>query len=306
MIFYFIVKMIGIFEMRKLVPKNYNEVEFNKLIFTKKDEIRDKLKLELLDIHNIKLRFADYQTYKTQLEYFENILKSDYKKEDALKYNSLFNLYDSDSEDTKDLKKEIKEISRTKCPYCGISESSHLDHFLPRAKFPEFSIYSPNLIYVCSICNSTYKGDDVVNSLGERKFFNPYFDNFIEDIQFLKCEIKVENGIYPEFKFYIEDLSSSNDYEYKVIRNHFEAMHLQTRYMEQIVKEEFKRFRNEYINKKSRIYYETSMDEIKGDIDKKLRGYQDENINNWEKVFWESLKESEECLNLIVNKVIPI
>lgn len=30
------------------------------------------------------------------------------------------------------------------------------------------------------------------------------------------------------------------------------------------------------------------------------------NINNWEKVFWESLKESDEYLNLIVNKVIPI
>lgn len=30
------------------------------------------------------------------------------------------------------------------------------------------------------------------------------------------------------------------------------------------------------------------------------------NINNWEKVFWESLKKSDECLNLIVNKVIPI
>jgi hypothetical protein len=48
------------------------------------------------------------------------------------------------------------------------------------------------------------------------------------------------------------------------------------------------------------------MDEIKRDIDKKIRGYQDENINNWEKVFWKSLKESDECLNLIVNKVIPI
>ena len=33
--------------MRKLVPKNYDEDEFNKLIFTKKDEIRYKLKLEL-------------------------------------------------------------------------------------------------------------------------------------------------------------------------------------------------------------------------------------------------------------------
>jgi len=239
--------------MRKLIPKNYDEDEFNKLIFTKKDEIRDKLKLELLDIDNIKSRFTIYQEYKNKLEYFENTLKSDYKKENALKYNSLFNLYDSDSKDTENLKEEIKEISRTKCPYCGISESSHLDHFLPRAKFPEFSIYSPNLIYVCSICNSTYKGDDVVNSLDERKFFNPYFDDFIEDIQFLKCEIKVENRIYPEFKFYIEDLSITKNYEYKVIRNHFEAMHLQTRYMEQIVKEEFKRFRNEYVDKKQEL-----------------------------------------------------
>lgn len=285
--------------MRKLVPKNYDEKEFDNLI-------SEKLKIKA-DIENIKKRFQDFEANKCKLEN----LKAQYIKPKKCKdvddlACDLYELYDSKSQDTKDLKKEIKEISRTKCPYCGISESSHLDHFLPRAKFPEFSIYSPNLIYVCSICNSTYKGDDVVNSLGERKFFNPYFDNFIEDIQFLKCEIKVENGIYPEFKFYIEDLSSSNDYEYKVIRNHFEAMHLQTRYMEQIVKEEFKRFRNEYINKKSRIYYETSMDEIKGDIDKKLRGYQDENINNWEKVFWESLKESDECLNLIVDKVIPI
>ena len=54
--------------MRKLIPKNYDEDEFNKLIFTKKDEIRDKLKLELLDIDNIKSRFTIYQEYKNKLE----------------------------------------------------------------------------------------------------------------------------------------------------------------------------------------------------------------------------------------------
>ena len=283
--------------MRKLVPKNYNEVEFNKLVFTQTNAIRNHLNLSSEDINNIKLRFIDYQMHKTNLEYFENTLKSDYKKEDALKYNSLFNLYDSESEDTKNLKEEIKEISRTKCPYCGISESSHLDHFLPRAKFPEFSIYSPNLIYVCSICNSTYKSDDVVNSLGERKFFNPYFDNFIEDIQFLKCRIIV-NDIYPKFEFYIEDLSTIKNYEYKVIKNHFEAMHLQTRYMEQIVKEEFRIFKNRYKNK------DVTLDKLKENIEYELDGLSEENINNWEKVFWESLKDSDECLNLIVNKVI--
>lgn len=291
--------------MRKLIPKNYDEDEFNKLIFTKKDEIRDKLKLELLDIDNIKSRFTIYQEYKNKLEYFENTLKSDYKKENALKYNSLFNLYDSDSKDTENLKEEIKEISRTKCPYCGISESSHLDHFLPRAKFPEFSIYSPNLIYVCSICNSTYKGDDVVNSLGERKFFNPYFDNFIEDIQFVKCRIIV-NDIYPKFEFYIEDLSKTNSYEYTIMKNHFEAMNLKINYMNQIVNQKFKKFKNRYVNLKERTYYEISLEQIKNYIEETLREYQEENINNWEKVFWQSLKESDDCLNLIVNKVIPI
>lgn len=285
--------------MRKLVPKNYDEVEFNKLVFTQTNAIRSHLNLSSEDINNIKSRFTIYQEYKNKLEYFENTLKSDYKKENALKYNSLFNLYDSDSKDTENLKEEIKEISRTKCPYCGISESSHLDHFLPRAKFPEFSIYSPNLIYVCSICNSTYKGDDVVNSLGERKFFNPYFDNFIEDIQFLKCRIIV-NDIYPKFEFYIEDLSSSNDYEYKVIKNHFEAMGLQTRYFEQIVKEKFRIFKNRYKNK------DITLSKLKENIEYELDGLLEENINNWEKAFWESLKESDDCLNLIVNKVIPI
>lgn len=285
--------------MRKLVPKNYDEVEFNKLVFTQTNAIRSHLNLSSEDINNIKSRFTIYQEYKNKLEYFENTLKSDYKKENALRYNSLFNLYDSDSKDTENLKEEIKEISRTKCPYCGISESSHLDHFLPRAKFPEFSIYSPNLIYVCSICNSTYKGDDVVNSLGERKFFNPYFDDFIENIQFLKCRIIV-NDIYPKFEFYIEDLSSSNDYGYKVIKNHFEAMGLQTRYFEQIVKEKFRIFKNRYKNK------DVTLSKLKENIEYELDGLLEENDNNWEKVFWQSLKESDECLNLIVNKLIPI
>ena len=286
--------------MRKLIPKNYDEKEFDSLT-NEKSRIK-------ADIVNIKKRFQDFEVNKYKLEN----LKQQYIKPKKCKNVDdlgcdLHNLYDSKSQDTVNFKEQIREISRRKCPYCSIGkESSHLDHFLPRAKFPEFSIHSPNLIHVCSICNSKYKGDDVVNSLGERKFFNPYFDDFIETIQFLKCEIKVENGIYPKFKFYIEDLSTTKNYEYKVIRNHFEAMHLQTRYKEQIVKEEFKRFRNEYVDKKSRTYDEISLNEIKRDIDKRIRGYQDENINNWEKVFWKSLKDSDDCLNLIVNKVIPI
>lgn len=280
--------------MRKLTPKNYDKTKFDELIFTQSGSIKSHLNLTEDNITDVKSRFTDYESNKNNLE---NVSPSTYSS-DSNEYKSLFGLYDSVSEDTKNLKNEIKEISGVKCPYCGISEPSHLDHFLPRAKFSEFSIYAQNLIYVCSICNSTCKGDDVVTSTGERKFFNPYFDDFIETTQFLKCDIKLDGSLYPFFKFYIEDLSATIPYEYTVMKNHFEAMHLQTRYMEQIAKEKFIRFKNRYKNK------DVSLEKLKENIDYELNGLNNENFNNWEKVFWESLKNCDECLNLITNKKI--
>lgn len=290
--------------MRNLTPSDYDEAEFNKLVFTQVGDIRSHLDLMTTDITNVKSRFANYQFCKKTLEYFENSSPSTFKTSNL--HDSLFGLYDSDSQDTKNLKEKIKNISNVKCPYCGIDTPSHLDHFLPRTKFPEFSIFAPNLIYVCSICNSKYKSDDVVNQSGERKFFNPYFDDFIDSTKFLKCKIEVDDGMYPTFKFYIDDLSATQPYEHTIMKNHFENMKLEIRYMEQIVKEKFRQFRNGYIDLKARIYDETTLEEIKRNIEKRLRDYQEENINNWEKVFWESLRDSDDCLNLIVHKAIPL
>lgn len=288
--------------MKKLNPKQYDEAEFNKLIFTQTNSIRSHLKLQTTDITNVKSRFKDYESNKNKLE---SLSPSIYVKTSD-EYKSLFGLYDSVSQDTENIKDEIKKISELKCPYCGIESPYNLDHFLPRSRFPEFSIFAPNLIYVCSRCNTTYKSDDIITPTGERKFFNPYYDDFIETTQFLKCEINLNGSVYPSFRFYIEDLSATMPYEYSVMKNHFEAMHLETRYMEQIVKEKFRIFKNEYINLQQRTYYDTSLEKIKSDIDKRLRGYQGENINNYEKVFWESLKDCDECLNLIVEKKILI
>lgn len=282
--------------MRKLTPKNYDKTEFDKLIFTQTGSVRSHLNLTEDNITDVRSRFTDYESNKNNLE---NVSPSTHSN-NSNEHKSLFGLYDSVSQDTENLKNEIKKISEIKCPYCGISEPSHLDHFLPRAKYPEFSIYAPNLIHVCSICNSTYKSDDVITPTGERKFFNPYFDVFIETTQFLKCEIELNGSVYPSFKFYIEDLSAIMLYEYTVIKNHFEAMHLQTRYMEQILKEKFLRFKNRYVQK------DISIEQLKHNIEYELEGLDCENINNWEKVFWESLKDSDDCLNLIVNKVIPV
>lgn len=277
--------------MRKLTPKDYNENEFNMAINGKS--------IINADIENIKSRFEDFKNNQYKLE----DLSQKYDKPTECKglenlACDLYKLYDSKSKESIKFREEIQKISEIKCPYCGIDTPSHLDHFLPRAKFPEFSIFAPNLIYVCSICNSKYKGDDIVNTNGERKFFNPYFDDFIETTQFLKCEIKLDGSLYPTFKFYIEDLSATMPYKYTVMKNHFEAMDLQTRYMDQIVKEKFLRFKNRYNHKP------VSLEKLKENIDYELGGLNSENVNNWEKVFWESLKNCNECLNLITNKKI--
>lgn len=66
------------------------------------------------------------------------------------------------------------------CPMCGSGGRGHLDHMLPRAAYPEFSILGLNLVPTCPSCNSnnkreTYRGDP------PERFLHPYFDTIAAD-----------------------------------------------------------------------------------------------------------------------------
>ncbi|MCQ1779413.1 hypothetical protein NOJ05_19580 [Neorhizobium galegae] len=61
------------------------------------------------------------------------------------------------------------------CPMCGSSTTGHLDHYLPRTVYQEFSILKANLIPACNHCNSGSKRMTVKGGKGER-FIHPYFD----------------------------------------------------------------------------------------------------------------------------------
>ncbi|CAD5379365.1 hypothetical protein OF001_U530002 [Pseudomonas sp. OF001] len=41
-----------------------------------------------------------------------------------------------------------------RCPLCGFGHASTLDHYLPKSKFPQFSILPLNLIPSCKDCNT--------------------------------------------------------------------------------------------------------------------------------------------------------
>lgn len=51
-----------------------------------------------------------------------------------------------------------------KCPFCEFGQVATLDHYLPKLKFPIFSILPYNLVPCCRDCNSN-KGDRYVKDI---------------------------------------------------------------------------------------------------------------------------------------------
>ncbi|ART81544.1 hypothetical protein CBP31_01950 [Oceanisphaera profunda] len=75
--------------------------------------------------------------------------------------------------------KYIKELrdkgSPNVCPLCGSLKTATLDHFLPQADYPEWIIYSKNLIPACD-CNS--KRSNNVKGVNDRqRVLHPYYDD---------------------------------------------------------------------------------------------------------------------------------
>lgn len=62
------------------------------------------------------------------------------------------------------------------CPMCGGTGVAALDHVLPKANYPEFAIYSFNLVPTCDACNRRRS-----NKGANYHFVHPYFDHSLLD-----------------------------------------------------------------------------------------------------------------------------
>jgi len=63
-----------------------------------------------------------------------------------------------------------------KCPFCGFGHASTLDHYLPKSKFPCFSVLPVNLVPACRDCNSGAKKTKTA-SRAEDQVLHPYYDH---------------------------------------------------------------------------------------------------------------------------------
>ncbi|MBB1429474.1 HNH endonuclease [Pseudoalteromonas sp. SG43-4] len=67
----------------------------------------------------------------------------------------------------------IKAASDGICPFCKVGIVETLDHYLPKARYPLFSVHPTNLVPSCTDCNKG-KGSTVIVS-AETEPLHPYF-----------------------------------------------------------------------------------------------------------------------------------
>lgn len=74
--------------------------------------------------------------------------------------------------------RRIRSTTVACCPMCGSETTNTIDHFLPRNSYPEFSIFTRNLVPCCGLCNSGAK-KTIIKGTSPERFLHPYFDQLL-------------------------------------------------------------------------------------------------------------------------------
>lgn len=74
---------------------------------------------------------------------------------------------------------QLRDVPIGSCPMCGNLTVGTVEHYLPKTPFPEFSVFSWNLVPSCNSCNQK-RGSKHVNGVSHQ-LLHPIFDRVILD-----------------------------------------------------------------------------------------------------------------------------
>lgn len=127
-------------------------------------------------------------------------------------------LYSYSRTDIAKLRKEVlttNGYANNFCPLCEINLVNTMDHFIPQTGYPLFAVHPRNLIPSCIDCNG-HKSDNIIDSKGNRKYWNVYLDTPPTE-NYLYCNVEEVNGM-PHIQFYIQQ-GSIDDETFRLIKN---------------------------------------------------------------------------------------
>ena len=108
-----------------------------------------------------------------------------------------------------------------KCPFCSVRQVDTLDHYLPKSKYPIFSVTPLNLVPACSNCNTgkkiSFPSNDIEQTL------HPYYDD-IEGESCIKANVLKTNPV--SFDYYVDCPNHWSQIKKGRVQNHFDSFKL--------------------------------------------------------------------------------
>lgn len=147
--------------------------------------------------------------------------------------SKLINLYENNlrnkDKPARDYYDSLLVSSGERCPFCGdIGHTKNLDHFLPKAHFPEFSVMPLNLVPSCRDCNMGEKGQTYATRADDQAI-HPYVDkNIYYQEQWVFAEyIDEDDGA---LSYYVHCPAAWSQEDKNRAENHFNSLDLASRY----------------------------------------------------------------------------
>ncbi|MEN3978346.1 hypothetical protein [Acinetobacter sp. CWB-B33] len=220
----------------------------------------------------------------------------DHDDEVKLRHDTLINLYSTKSDKfiTSILNGLRHDHQLIFCPYCGEEViPSTLDHYLPKEKYPEYSICLDNLVPACTKCQGKdAKGEKVLNLNNSRIFFHPYYEN-IEEFLILKILPPYDSPSFTLDLKYIKDKDL-----YEILASHVVELNIYDRFL---------RFaKSQHINllklsKKNRESGSVMNDKIQIYLEEK----EIKSKNVWSAIYYRSVLSNSELLDYLNTGALP-
>lgn len=150
-----------------------------------------------------------------------NVVKSELIK--------LYDYYMVKKQPARQIYDDIMLSANDKCPYCGgIGRPRTLDHYLPKSKYPQFSVLPANLLPCCRDCNTENKSTSTATTAQEQ-VIHPYFDNdrFFNE-QWIMARVYPGNPC--SLEFYVDPPAYWNKTDNDRARRHFKDFELAVRF----------------------------------------------------------------------------
>ena len=216
----------------------------------------------------------------------------------AVQKKTLENLYSSQLP-VHSVQKPILDSLRIKdlqfCPACGEDGTPNtLDHYLPKSKYPEFSVTPRNLFPMCDVCQGK-KGSKTVNGTNQRLFVHPYFDDFTA---LSVVRLVIGRPFESPKSFSIEPHPALTEEQSALISRHLEELGIAARY------DQF--FKLEYTRLKKLV----SRARVKGqDVRERVATFHeyalDKSINSWGAIFFQGVLDDEDLLAFLEHGQLP-